>query len=320
MTATKPHSTPLAGPLFKTPKGRLYLGNCEDVLKSRAGSRLKGRVNLIFTSPPFPLNKKKRYGNLQGDAYLEWLKQFGPSFADLLTETGSIVMEIGNAWEPGRPIQSVLPYKSLLGFLEAGKLNLCQEVTYYNPARLPGPAQWVNVERIRLKDATTKVWWMSKTDRPRADNRNVLRPYSESMLGLLQAGKYNSGKRPSQHKIGAASFLKDNKGAIASNLFQEANTFSNSPYQRFCRENDVAPHPARMPEKIVEFFIQFLTKKGDLVLDPFAGSNTTGAVAQRLDRKWVSIEPNPEYAAASVSRFDTHAASKMLKDLSRKSK
>jgi site-specific DNA-methyltransferase (cytosine-N4-specific) len=317
MTAPVLQPTAPASLLYRTSKGRLYLGKCEDLLKSRAGINLKGKVNLIFTSPPFPLNQKKRYGNLKGDAYLEWLAQFGPLFADLLTKTGSIVMEVGNAWEPGRPIQSVLPYRSLLAFLEAGKLKLCQEVTYYNPARLPGPAQWVNVERIRLKDATTKIWWMSNNDRPKANNRNVLRPYSEAMRDLLLTKKYNAGKRPSQHNIGKTSFLKDNKGAIASNLIQESNTHSNSQYQRFCKANGIVPHPARMPENIVEFFVRFLTRKGDIVLDPFAGSNTTGAVAERLNRKWISIEPKAEYAAASVCRFDQYMAARMLEAFKR---
>ena len=134
------------------------------------------------------------------------------------------------------PVQSVLPYKSLLAFLEAGKLKLCQEITYYNPARLPSPAQWVTVERIRLKDATTKIWWMSKSDKPKADNRNVLKPYSKAMQQLLKRGTYNFGSRPSEHQIRETSFLKDNGGAIASNLIEASNTFSTLDYQNFCKK------------------------------------------------------------------------------------
>jgi DNA modification methylase len=58
-----------------------------------------------------------------------------------------------------------------------------------------------------------------------------------------------------------------------------------------------------MPEALVRFFVEFLTDPGDLVLDPFAGSNTTGAVAERLGRKWVGIEADPGYAEASRVRF-----------------
>lgn len=305
---------PSIAPYFKTKKGRLYLGKCEEVLGSARAKKLKGKVQLIFTSPPFPLNDKKKYGNLQGEEYLKWLGDFGPLFAGLLTPTGSIVMEIGNAWEPGSPVQSILPYRSLLKFLETGKLKLCQEITYFNPARLPSPAQWVTVERIRLKDATSKIWWMAKTEKPKADNRNVLAPYSEAMKALLARGKYNSGKRPSEHHIGEKSFLKDNGGAIAPNLIEVANTQSTLKYQVFCKEHGLTPHPARMPDKIAEFFIKFLTDEGDLVLDPFAGSNTTGATAERLKRRWISIEALAPYAAASVSHFDEALAEKMVKE------
>jgi DNA modification methylase len=304
---------PSAEKLYSTNKGRLYLGRCESVFELPQIKRLKKKVNLIFTSPPFPLNVKKRYGNLQGEEYLKWLSAFGPLFSEMLTDDGSVVMEVGNAWEPGSPVQSVLPYKSLLGFLEAGGFKLCQEITYYNPARLPSPAQWVTVNRIRLKDSTTKIWWMSKSERPKADNRRVLKPYSEHMIRLLAKGKYNSGNRPSQHQISKTGFLKNNEGAIAPNLIQASNTHSNLAYQKFCKEQKIMQHPARMPEKLAEFFIKFLTDEGDLVLDPFAGSNTTGATAQRLKRRWLSIEALPLYAAASISHFDQEAAAKIVK-------
>ena len=68
-----------------------------------------------------------------------------------------------------------------------------------------------------------------------------------------------------------------------------------------------------MPEKLVKFFIIFLTTKGDLVLDPFSGSNTTGTVANRLKRKWISIEAVPNYATAGVSNFNEKKAKKLLK-------
>lgn len=306
-------ATPDDTPLYETGLGKLFLGKCEDVLNLPRIQRLKGKVQLIFTSPPFPLKKKKRYGNLDGEAYLKWLADFGPIFSEMLTDDGSIVMEVGNAWEHGSPIQSTLPYESLLAFLKAGNLKLCQEITYFNPARLPSPAQWVTVERIRLKDATTKIWWMSKTEKPKADNRNVLVPYSEAMKKLLKSKRYNAGTRPSEHRISEESFLKDNNGAIAPNLIEAANTYSTLPYQEFCKLHEVQPHPARMPSAIPEFFIKFLTDKNDLVMDPFAGSNTTGATAESLGRRWLSVEPMIQYAAASVAHFDANAAETFLK-------
>ncbi|MBI4454785.1 MAG: site-specific DNA-methyltransferase [Acidobacteria bacterium] len=287
----------------KTGSGVTYCGSAERVLTSSIGRKLKGKVQLIFTSPPFPLNRKKKYGNLQGEAYVKWLSAFAPLFRDLLKEDGSIVMELGNAWQPGEPVMSTLALKALLAFLEEGKFHLCQQFVCYNPARLPSPAQWVNVERIRVKDAYTHVWWMAPSERPQADNRRVLKEYSPAMLKLLSSKKYNSGRRPSEHKIGSKSFFQNNNGAIPSNVLTFANTNSNDQYSNYCRRNNLRLHPARMAIGLPEFFIRFLTTPKNLVVDPFAGSNTTGAAAERLKRRWIAIEPNNEYIAGSVGRF-----------------
>ena len=275
------------------------------MLVSRSLQRYRGQVQLILTSPPFPLNRKKKYGNLQGEDYIKWLSSFGALLREFLRPDGSIVLEIGNGWEPGHPAMSTLAVRSLLALLDAGPLVLCQQFVCHNPARLPSPAQWVTVERIRVKDSFTQIWWMSPTDRPKADNRRILKPYSDSMKKLLESGKYNTGPRPSQHRIGKKSFLTNNFGAIPPNVISVSNTRALDPYQRYCRENNLAIHPARMASDVAEFFIKFLTEPGDLVLDPFAGSNTTGGAAERLGRKWIAIESNAEYINGSIGRFES---------------
>lgn len=289
---------------YRTRRGVMYVGQAEGVLSAPATKALRGKVNLIFTSPPFPLNRKKRYGNEQGAAYIEWLARFAPLFREFLAPTGSIVIEMGNAWEAGRPVMSTLALESLLAFLHAGEFSLCQQFICHNPTRLPTPAQWVNVERVRVKDSYTHLWWMSPSEKPYADNRQVLKPYSKSMLKLLETGKYNAGRRPSEHHIGEKSFLTNNAGAIPSNVLTFSNTSASDPYLRYCREHELSPHPARMPVGLPEFFVKFLTKPRGLVLDPFAGSNTTGAVADKHKRRWVSIEANADYVAASRGRFE----------------
>lgn len=263
----------------------------------------KGKFNLIFFSPPFPLNRKKKYGNLNGEDYINWLSEISKLFKEYLADDGSIVIELGNSWEPGKPIMSTLALKSLIKFQESSNFFLCQQFIWNNPAKLPSPTQWVNVERTRVKDSFTNFWWMSKTPYPKANNRNVLVDYSPSMKKLLKSKKYNAGTRPSEHNIGETSFLNDNMGAIPSNVITISNTHSNTDYQKYCKDKDLVPHPARMPEALPEFFIKFLTEEGDLVLDPFGGSNTTGAVAERLNRRWISIEPNKNYIEGSKGRF-----------------
>src|SRR5438874_7775307 len=142
-------------PAQTTALGRYYVGEALQLLDGPLGRRLKGRVQLLLTSPPFPLNRKKSYGNLTGAEYRKWFLSLAPRFAELLRPDGSIVIELGNAWMPGRPVQSLLHLQSLMGFVNhpKAKLRLCQEFICYNPSRLPSPAAWVTTRRDRLTDA-----------------------------------------------------------------------------------------------------------------------------------------------------------------------
>jgi DNA methylase len=281
----------------------MYCGTIEAFLASDVATAVRNEVQLAFTSPPFPLNRKKKYGNLTGEDYLNWLGELAGPLGDLLADDGSLVIELGNGWEQGQPVMSTLPLRALLRLLESGGFHLCQQFVVHNPARLPSPVQWVNVERIRVKDAYTHVWWMSRTERPKANNRNVLVEYSASMKKLLQRQSYNAGARPSEYTIGATSFLTDHGGAIPSNVFTISNTASSDAYRRYCREAGLRMHPAPMAPMLADFFVRFLTDEGNLVLDPFAGSNTTGAAAESLGRRWLSVEPQAEYIAGSIGRF-----------------
>lgn len=289
---------------YNTELGTMFHGTFEQCFEEGCLDLWKGKVQLLFTSPPFPLNRKKEYGNLVGKEYIDWLASLAPVFTEMLTPNGSIVIEIGNAWQPGEAVMSTLSLEALLAFLSEGDLKLCQQFIAHNPAKLPGPAAWVTVKRIRVKDSFTHVWWMAKTDKPKSDNRRVLTPYKASMQRLLKTKNYNAGVRPSGHNINAKTFGKDHGGAIPSNVLAYPNTSSNDPYQEYCRTNGLTPHPARMHKGLAEFFVKFLSDPGDLVLDPFAGSNVTGSAAEELERCWISVEPIEEYVEGSRSRFE----------------
>lgn len=317
--ASNPKGTPdpkSVKPAYETPFGSVLEGKIEDALESEHLNRLKGKVNLILTSPPYPLVRKKQYGNSNGQEYLDWLSSLAVGLSDLLADDGSIVVEIGNAWEPGSPTMSTLPLEALMAFKRKANLNLCQHVICHNPARLPSPAAWVNVKRIRLKDSFTHVWWMSKSEYPKADNRKVLNPYSKDMKRLLKRKSYNAGARPSGHVISETGFLNDHGGAIGPNVLDlEGNAFPeallkysgtqwDAKYRAYCKEKELPAHPARMQSALSAFFIQFLTDEDDLVFDPFLGSNTTGAVAQELGRRWLGVEAKSEYIEGSKGRFE----------------
>ena len=284
-------------PYYQTIYGATYLGDSLQLLKHLPDKS----INLILTSPPFALTRKKEYGNKDADEYVDWFLEFAKHFKRILKNDGSFVVDLGGAYLPGHPVRAIYQFELLVRLCKELGFFLAQDFYHYNPSRLPAPAEWVNVRRIRVKDSVNVVWWLSVSEYPKANNRNVLKPYSDSMKQLLENG-YKAKLRPSGHDI-STKFNIDNQGAIPPNLLTLANTESNSAYLRRCKEAGVKPHPARFPLDFPRFFIEFLTDKGDIVLDPFAGSNTTGQAAELLNRKWMAFEIDETYLMGSVYRF-----------------
>lgn len=283
---------------FKTSKGQIYQGDSYSFMKSEMRD---DSVDLIMTSPPFGLVRKKEYGNEDAENYLPWFQKFASEFHRILKDKGSLVIDIGGAWNRGLPTRSLYHFELLIMLCKKIGFHLIQEFYWWNPAKLPTPAEWVNIRRIRVKDAINCVWWLSKTPYPKASNKRVLQSYSQSMISLLENG-YNAKLRPSGHDI-STKFRKNNTGAIPPNLLAIANTESNSVYQRYCRANDFTEHPARFPIKLPAFFIRMLTERNDLVFDPFAGSCVTGEASEALKRKWICCELDSGYLEGAVGRF-----------------
>lgn len=290
----------LPKPMYETKLGRAYVGDARHLL-----SRLDNEtIDLALVSPPFALQRQKAYGNEDQDTYVDWLLGFCQDVHRVLRPSGSFLLDLGGAYRKGRPVRSLYNYRVLLRLCDELDFRLAEEFFWYNPAKLPSPIEWVNKRKIRAKDSVNTVWWLSKEDYPKADIRRVLVPYSRRMRKLLEDPSrfYTPKKRPSGHDI-SGRFAEANGGAIPSNLLDIPNTDSNSPYLRFCKIAQIEAHPARFPEKLPAFFIAFLTEPGDVVLDFFAGSNTTGAAAEATGRRWIAFESNADYLAASVFRF-----------------
>ncbi len=286
----------------KTRLGRMIHGDSLHIMKKMRTSS----VDLVMTSPPFGLVRKKDYGNVAAGEYLDWFRPFAEQMHRILKDTGSLVIDIGGAWEVGKPTRSLYHFKLLIMLCEEYGFHLAQDFYWWNPSKLPSPAEWVTVRRIRVKDAINTVWWLSKTEWPKASNRRVLQPYSPSMMDLLAKG-YRAKLRPSGHDI-SEKFAINNGAAIPPNLIALPNTESNGAYQRYCEQHSITPHPARYPAELPEYFIRMLTDRGDLVLDPFGGSCVTGEVSQRLGRKWMCTELMEEYLKGAVGRFTPNGA------------
>lgn len=285
-------------PIYRTELGQLICGDSLDVMRSLADNS----IDLVVTSPPYALHFKKEYGNADQSEYTAWLLPFACEIKRIIKPSGSFVLNLGGAWQPGSPIRSLYHYRTLISLVDDAGFDLAQEFFWYNPAKMPAPAEWVNVRRIRVKDSVEYIYWLVKDPMAKADNRRVLQAYSEDMKRLIKRGVKET-IRPSGHMI-KGSFASDHGGAIPSNLIQCGNNESNSAYIRNSKLAGSKIHPARFPAELPRFFTEFLTTPGDIVLDPFAGSNTTGQVAEGLKRRWIAVELREDYAKESRLRFE----------------
>lgn len=278
-------------------------------------------VNAIITSPPFALISEKEYGNVDQDEYVKWFLPFAEQFHRILRKDGSLIIEIGGTWVHGAPIRSLYHYELTTTLVRKFGFHLAQDFFWVHEGRIPTPAAWVTVRRVRVKDAVNPIWWLSKSKHPKADNRRVLNPYAAGFKPIIrhniklrhlreQLGLNTKGKKrvaPSGYALTEDSFSVDNGGAIPDNLLRCHNMASSSPaterYFKYCKQHGYEAHPARFPPDIPQFFLKFLTEPGDLILDPFGGSNTTGELADTLGRRWLSFELSADYLKASVGRF-----------------
>ena len=295
-------------PCYSSALGDAYLADALELLKVVPD----GSINAVVTSPPYALHFKKEYGNAAKHNYVEWFLPFAAEIFRVLTEDGSFVLNIGGSYNQGVPTRSLYHYKLLIALVERIGFHLAQECFWFNPAKMPMPAEWVTVRRIRIKDAVEYVWWLSKTPWPKADNRAVLKPYSRDMERLNRKGVRRT-TRPSGHNIKPSFGNVESGGSIPPNVVEDelptdflkfGNNAANDSYTERCKEEGVKIHPARFPAALPEFFIKLLTEEGDLVLDPFAGSNTTGAVAEKLQRRWIAVENVEAYLGPSRFRFE----------------
>lgn len=289
--------------VFLTPNGCALWGLAEEA----ASVIDHGSVRLLLTSPPYALNTKKQYGNLSGQEYVDWLCSIIERLMPVMQSNGSLLLNLGDAWVKNSPTVSLYQERTIIALQDRLGLHLCQRMLWHNPSALPVPTNYVGIERIRLKQAVECLWWLSPEDRPYADNRAILEPYSDRMTGLIKQGGQSRSKKPSGHATRDGSFSVDNGGSIAPNVFKIANS-GDQAYAQACRDKGLTPHPARMPIALASKMIEFLSRPDEVVFDPFGGSGTTARAAENLGRKWITTEAAREYVEGSRFRFSPELA------------
>ena len=124
-------------------------------------------IDLVFTSPPFALQRQKAYGNKDQTEYVDWLLTFTPGISRVLKDTGSLVIDMGGAYKKGRPVRSLYQYRFLIRMYDEHGFRLAEEFFWYNPAKLPSPIEWVNKRKLRRKTRLTRSGGLLRPTTPR---------------------------------------------------------------------------------------------------------------------------------------------------------
>lgn len=288
---------------FLTRNGLAFWGDSQHV-----GSMFPGEIDLIITSPPFLLTKEREYQNLASEelAYVDALVSAIESWLPSLTPTASIVLNLGDSTKKGTGYQSLYKERLLIALEDRLGLHLVQKFVWYSPSKMPS-GYWVTHAKRNCANATEDFYWLSLSPKTcKASNQSVLIEYSEKQKEYIEAAQRKSPIkmiRPSGQRADNSSFYVDNGGAIPSNLLFAAPEGSQSPYSLFCKNNGLPRHPAMFHFSLPEFFIRFLTDRGDVICDTYAGSGNTPYAAEINDRHWVSFDLVKEYLSGHYGRF-----------------
>lgn len=261
-----------------------------------------GSVQLILSSPPYPLQRPREYGNLPADQWVDWMLRLCEQMTPLLTNDGSFMFNLGPVWKPGVPAQSLYYERFLLRMEDALGIHLLQHLYWQNPVKLPQMA-WNAKRRVRVTPSVEPIFWMSPNPNAYGNNRQVLRPYSKKGLESIRNPRLS--KRPCGEQFGPTSFV-DRGGSIPPSLITATPTGKeDAAYRRAMRTDGRVPHPATMPSAVSRFGILLASREGDTVLDPFSGSGTVPVEAARLGRNGIGIERSKAYLEGSLIRAQT---------------
>lgn len=287
---------------FSTDLGVALWGSAEDVF-----GQLEDDICLMMTSPPYPLANQRQYGGVDQKAYVQWLCTTIEPIIKRLKPGGNIVLNLGvDIFEPGSPARSTYVERVTLALCDMG-LSLMDRFIWQNPQKPPGPIQYASLQRVQCNAGYEMcLWFTNSPSEVIADNRRVLQPHTEQHKRLIAKGGENRERSFSggAYRVYQGSFGNDTPGRIPRNILTIPHRdMDQAPARAFAREHGIPEHPAPMPTRLAEFFVQFLSEVGDLVVDPFGGMATTGRAAEKHKRRWLVTERCRQYIASAAERF-----------------
>jgi site-specific DNA-methyltransferase (adenine-specific) len=257
-------------------------GDCLNVLTEYPDNTF----DLIVTSPPYADKRKHTYGGIAPDKYVDWFLPRSKQFLRVLKPTGTFILNIKEKAENGERHTFVI--ELILALRKQGWL-WTEEFIWHKKNCYPG--KWPN----RFRDAWERCLQFNKTHDFKMNQEAVMVPMGNWADARLKSlGKNDTVRFDSQVRSGfgknIANWIGRDK-AYPTNVLHLATECSNKR------------HSAAFPEALPEWFIKLFTDEGDLVLDPFVGSGTTCAAAQRLRRNSVGIEVLAEYCGLAETEI-----------------
>lgn len=301
LTPAPPRVSMLA---FDTDLGAAIWGACETVF-----GRLTDSVAVCITSPPYPIASPRAYGGPTPGQWIDFICRALEPIVRRLLPGGTIAVNLGNdVFAPGSPARTSYRERFVVAMEDRFGLHKLDEVIWHNPARPPGPIQWASRRRVQLNAAYEPVYVFCNDPLACfADNRRVLVPHSERHRALIERG----GERRRQtsgdgaHRVRPGSYGAATPGAIPRNVVSiRHNCPDQQAMRRAARAAGLPDHGAAMPLALARFLVEWLSRPGDLVVDPMAGTLTTAKAAELTGRRWLATELHLEYLLAGACRFD----------------
>ncbi len=262
----------------------LVLGDCREKLKQLRDNS----IDLIFTSPPYCDSRKKTYGGIHPDRYVEWFIPVSKELLRVLKPSGTFILNIKERVVNGERHTYVL--QLIMEMRKQGWL-WTEEFIWHKKNCYPG--KWPN----RFRDAWERLLQFNKNRRFHMYQEAVMIPVGDwantRLKNLSQTDKTrDNAKNNSGFGKNVSHWLNRDK-VYPTNVVHLATECNNKN------------HSAVFPVALPEWFIKLFTKEGDTVLDPFMGSGTTIVAAQKSQRYSIGIEILPEYYEIAKNKVES---------------
>ena len=262
--------------------GKIIHGDCEEVLKDFPDNS----IDLIFTSPPYADQRKRTYGGIKPEEYVDWFLSKSEQFLRVLKPTGTFVLNIKERVVNGERHTYVI--ELILKLREQGWL-WTEEFAWHKKNCYPG--KWPN----RFRDSWERLLQFNKQRKFNMYQEAVMVPVGDWARDRL-ANLSETDRIRDESKVGSG-FGKNVSRWVGRSKVYPTNVI------HMATECSNRKHSAVFPVALPTWFIRLFTQSGDVVLDPFIGSGTTAVAAKKLGRKYVGIDINEEYCQIALERL-----------------